>query len=247
MEVNEMVALTNTEVPLDTNTADREADKLKTIAVAGVASGAGKTSLAEAVISFLAKDYATGAAKITVTHGERGCPHGGKGCNVCSSLGGDFQVISKASVIEQAGTDTARLSTAGAYPVVWAITKSEMIIPAWEAMRIAFSDVEYVVIESNTLAQKIQTALTLMIVDPTVSRRLWKPSATDLIKTADLIVFNNRGTSAKREATIGEILTLRGALDSVMQVEHPHEAANSSSLFRQLLAELKSKRLTGAR
>src|SRR4051812_48142542 len=98
--------------------------ELRTIVVAGIASGAGKTSVAEAVTGLLAGLCPTAAAKITVTHGERGCPHGGKGCNVCSSLGGNFQIIERASVIEQPGTDTARLLKAGGRPVVWAITRA---------------------------------------------------------------------------------------------------------------------------
>lgn len=233
-----MVALNKSEVLRNMDVADQEADKLKTIVVAGVASKAGKTSLAEAVTLFLAKHYATAAAKITVTHGERGCPHGGKGCNVCSSLGGDFQVISKASIIEQAGTDTARLHAAGAAPVIWTITKYEMIGLAWNAMRAVIGDAEWAVIESNTLAQTIQTTLTLMIVDPTVSRRSWKPSAPALIKSADLIVFNDRGTAVKREAAFEEIYGLRGTLRNVVRVGHPGEAVAPDSLGAKLVAEI---------
>jgi len=231
-----MVALQKSEVARRTDVVNENERELKTIVVAGVASGAGKTSLAEAVIKILAKNYATAAAKITVTHGERGCPHGGKGCNVCSSLGGDFQVITKLAITGQAGTDTARLGAAGAYPVVWTITRHEMIAQAWNAMRTVFVEKELVVIESNTLAQTIQPALILMIVDPTVSRRLWKPSARQLIETADFVIFNERGAPDKRETTLKEVLSLRGSFERVVRVGHPHDVQDETAVVKKLKA-----------
>lgn len=229
-----MVALQKSESAYRTDAPIENEKKLQTIVVAGVASGAGKTSLAEAVVRILAKNYATAAAKITVTHGERGCPHGGKGCNVCSSLGGDFQVITKPTITEQAGTDTARLGAAGAHPVLWTITRYEMIAQAWDRMIACLSGEKLFVVESNTLAQTIQPALTLMIVDPTVSRRLWKPSASGLIKTADLVVFNERGTQIKKEMAFGEVLSLRGSSDRVIRVNHPHDITVVSTLLERL-------------
>ncbi len=231
-----MVALQKDEVARRAALVNENSREHKTIVVAGVASGAGKTSLAEAVINILAKNYATAAAKITVTHGERGCPHGGKGCNVCSSLGGDFQVITKLAITGQAGTDTARLGEAGARPVVWTITRHEMIAQAWDAMRTVFAEKELVVIESNTLAQTVQPALTLMIVDPTVTRRLWKPSARQLIETADFVIFNERGAPDKRETTLKEVLSLRGSLEGVVRVGHPHDVEDEITVLEKLKA-----------
>ena len=213
--------------------AERE-EKLCIIVVAGVTSGAGKTSLAEAITCILSKRYPTGAAKITVTHGERGCPHGGKGCNVCGSLGGDFQLITRPAIISQPGTDTARMLAAGACPVLWAITRERFVIDAWREMKSLMSDVRCAVIESNTLALNISPALTLMVVDPTVSRRLWKPSAERLITTADLLVFNDRGPQGKRQALLEEIETLRGSTDGVLFVAHPHEIEKHSAFITRL-------------
>lgn len=198
-------------------------DEIRAFVVAGVTSGAGKTSLAEALTRILSKRYATAAAKITVTHGERGCPHGGKGCNVCSSLGGDYQLITRASIIKHPGTDTARLAEAGAYPVIWAITREMFIASAWREMKSLVKDVSCMVIESNSLALTINPALTLMVVDPTVSRRLWKPSAELLIASADLLVFNDRGPENKRQALLEEIEALRGSTRDLLHVAHPHD------------------------
>lgn len=214
-------------------------DVLRTIVVAGVASKAGKTSLAEAVTRILAQAVPIGAAKITVTHGERGCPHGGKGCNVCSSLGGEYQVTQNPSIIAQEGTDTARLQAAGGNPVLWTITRVEYILDAWEEMQAKMKDVFYAVIESNTLAVVTRPTMTLMIVDPTVSRRLWKPSAEQLIATADLVIFNDRGTEERKHATHKEIENLRGTTDDIVRLSHPAEAKENNRIVRMLLKHVK--------
>lgn len=205
------------------------------IVVAGVTSGAGKTSLAEGVVRILSKDFPTAAAKITVTHGERGCPHGGKGCDVCGSLGGNFQIITRESIIKQSGTDTARLSEAGAYRVLWAITREEFVPDAWLEMKALVSELRCLVVESNTLALTIEPALTLMVADPTVSRRLWKPSAERLITTADFLIFNDRGPEQKRQALLDEIGRLRGNVSDLLFVSHPHRIGNHETLIERLV------------
>ncbi len=211
---------------------------LRTIVIAGVASKAGKTSLAEAVTRILVRQLPTGAAKITVTHGERGCPHGGKGCNVCSSLGGDFQVIQNLSIIAQEGTDTARLQATGANPVLWTITRIEYILDAWEVMQTKMKEVSCAVVESNTLAVETCPAMTLMIVDPTVSRRLWKPSAEGLIATADLVIFNDRGTEERKLTLRQEIESLRGTTGDVITLEHPEAATGNAQIVRMLIEKI---------
>lgn len=206
-------------------------DRLRVVIVAGVTSGAGKTSVAEAVTTLLSNRYPTAAAKITVTHGDRGCPHGGKGCDVCGSLGGNYQVITRSSIISQPGTDTFRLSQAGASKVLWTITGEQFIKDAWLEMRSSMNDIRCAVIESNTLALVIRPALTLMVADPTVSRRLWKPSAEQLIASADYLIFNDRGPENKRRALLEEIGRLRGSTEGILFVSHPHEITSRSDFI----------------
>lgn len=205
-----------------------------TVVVAGCSSGAGKTCVAETVIGILSSYCLTGAGKITVTHGERGCPHGGKGCNVCSSLGGDFQIITKDSVILQEGTDTCRLSSAGGRPVVWVITKDTALESAWREMNLLMSNVDCTVIESNSLAVLIEPTLTLMVVDPSVSRKIWKPSAERLIATADYVVLNNRGPLSKREVVLSEIKGLRGKRSDPIIVDHPDDLTSQLDFLQNL-------------
>lgn len=217
-------------------------ENLAVIVVAGVTSGAGKTSLAEAVTGILNSICPTAAAKITVTHGDRGCPHGGKGCDVCGTLGGDFQVITRSSILEQTGTDTARLLEAGASRVLWAITREEFIGDAWRAMLGALTpDTRAIVVESNTLALYIKPMLTLMVADPTVSRKLWKRSAERLIASADILIFNDRGEQQqKRQALLEEVGRLRASTAKVLFVQHPHAIAQDSAFIEELRRVLRN-------
>ena len=228
------MVVSNTEKMIAATRPQSSKVTLPVIVVAGVTSGSGKTSVAEAVINLLSEHYSTAAAKITVTHGERGCPHGGKGCDVCGSLGGQFQVITRDSIIQQPGTDTSRLSEAGAVRVLWTITREEFIGDAWREMESLARGVECMVVESNTLALTIKPALTLMVADPTVSRRLWKPSAERLIATADIVVFNDRGEESKRQALLEEIERLRGTTDGLLFVSHPHDVKSQEAFIRKL-------------
>lgn len=199
------------------------------VIVSGVASGAGKTSLAVAIIEFLRQSVPVAAVKITVTHDDRGCPHGGKSCNVCSSLGGDFQIVSRRDIIEQPGTDTARFVEAGAEPVHWGITRNTSIVQLWERMSPTLAFARFAVVESNTLALNLKGKVNLMIVDPSVSRRLWKPSATALIGSADLVIFNERGSSRQRESAWNELVALR-PVGTVLKVDDPAKIKTYSTL-----------------
>jgi hypothetical protein len=206
----------------------------KLIIVAGTTSGCGKTSVAEALIQVVSKRGPTGACKITVTHGDRGCPHGGKGCNVCSGLGGDFQVIDSPSVIKQQGTDTARFFEVGARPVLWIITRDIHLQSSWDAAASWFYELDFVVVESNSLATIRTEAVRVMAVDPTARRRLWKDSASDLITTANLLVFNHRGTDDQVKTLWDEVNVLRDRDARTLTVSHPHELA-SDSILKEVL------------
>lgn len=208
--------------------------QFQTVVVAGCASGVGKTSAAETVTEILSELCQTGAAKITVTHGDRGCPHGGKGCNVCSSLGGDYQIIVKDSVILEPGTDTCRLKAAGGNPVVWAITRDIALESAWHEMMAFFANADCVVVESNSLTTLIKPSLTFMVVDASASRKIWKPSAERLIASADYVVFNERGSQIKRSRLLAEIELLRGSLNGVIRVGHPRELDQCPDLMYRL-------------
>lgn len=208
----------------------------KIIVVAGVSSGSGKTSLAEAVIGYLSRKKSVTACKITVIHSDRGCPHGSSSCNTCTSFIGDYQIISKQSIINQKGTDTNRFVEAGGNTVLWTITRDRVFEESWNLMKKSFKENSVVVIESNTLALALikKPAVTLMVVDPTVSRKIWKNSAEMLIKEADIVIFNRRGRAEQIAKTNCEVLRIRGRLDDVIYLTHPHRIVFDNVFMERL-------------
>lgn len=204
------------------------------IVVAGVASGSGKTTASETIIGYLSKTKSVAAGKITVIHGDTGCPHGSRSCNTCSSFVGDFQIITKPSIINQEGTDTNRFVKAGGSPVLWTITKENVFENSWNLMKKSFGESSYVVVESNTLALVERPVITLMIVDPTVSRKIWKHSAEKLITVADVLIFNKRGSSEQIIKTMHEIKRLRVDIDDVIYLSHPKELVKDKGFLEML-------------
>jgi hypothetical protein len=74
-----------------------------------------------------------------------------------------------------------------------------------------------------------------MVVDPTVSERIWKPSADGLLDSAEIIVFNDRGSDAKKKDLLrNRIEKLRGNLDGVIYVTHPYHIIQNNSFIERL-------------
>jgi molybdopterin-guanine dinucleotide biosynthesis protein len=91
---------------------------MKTVCIAGAMSGVGKTTLAEKLLSRL---HNWAAIKVTACVGgaRHRCPRGkSTECGVCRSLKENYVIETGSEIIEEAGTDTARLKTAGAERVL---------------------------------------------------------------------------------------------------------------------------------
>jgi molybdopterin-guanine dinucleotide biosynthesis protein len=204
------------------------------VIVAGLASGTGKTSAAEALILLLRAQGTVAAVKVTVTHGDRGCPHGGRSCNVCGGLGEDFEVITSPSVIKQPNTDTGRFHKRGADPVLWLVTRRASAPEGWVQLKSRLRNIDAVVVESNTLAEIVNADLLIMVADPTANRRLWKDSATALLERADLVVVNERGSDEQISRFYSEMERSRGASAPVVRVKHPLHL-EQEELLRELL------------
>jgi hypothetical protein len=70
--------------------------------------------------------------------------------------------------------------------------------------------------------------------DPTVPRRHWKESAADLIGSADLLIFNKRGTKSQLEALRDTVRELRVEGLPSVEVRHPSELIELSGLEKLL-------------
>lgn len=209
---------------------------MKTIVVAGATSAAAKTSLVVALLSAL-PTRAWGAMKITVTHDvAQGCPRGGHGCGVCASVGGGYRFVTDPEILKQPGTDTGRMTQAGADPVLWLITTPPFVHIGWRDVQRQVTSVDGLVIESNSLALCIKPDLTLFTINPRVPRSRWKASAPRLIEQSDLVIISLRDVKPQAaQPLIDEIHARRAGL-GVVVTESVEQVIARPELSRRLAA-----------
>jgi hypothetical protein len=171
---------------------------MKTIIIAGASSAAAKTSLAVAVLRKL-QPRSWGGVKITVTHDvAQGCPRGGQGCGVCASVGGGYRFVTDPDTLKQPGTDTGRMTEAGADPVQWLITTPPFVSMGWNDLQQQLKPVDGLVVESNSLALCIKSDLLLLTINPRVPRSRWKASAPLLIEQSDFVIISLHDTGREQ-------------------------------------------------
>ena len=108
--------------------------KLDTMLMIGSAgSNVGKTELACALLRKFSKKVDIIGIKVTTIKDKDGqCPRGGKGCGVCSSLDGDFNITEETN--SESDKDTAKLLAAGASRVFWLRTMQTHLKDAVNAL-----------------------------------------------------------------------------------------------------------------
>lgn len=156
------------------------------VSVAGSSSRAGKTSLAVGLLRTLPPSSAV-AVKFTTTEDvfER-CPRG-TACVVCD-IDVPFRIVTEPSVLDEPGTDTARLGEAGARRVIWAISRASAVRAAWS--RVAEMTEGLVVMEGSTIVDVANPDLLLFVTHPFLGPERWKPTSAALIARADAVVVN---------------------------------------------------------
>ena len=185
-------------------------NKMKTIVVAGTHSGIGKTLLVEELLHTLPK---WSALKVTVSPAlllrrggvkrKNNCPRSRNNlhlfrsrnnlhlfrsrnkCNICAELKKDFEIIEDKKVINQKGTDTARLRQAGAKKVVWLKTTLSGLKAGLKKALYQLKDSEGVVIEGTTVLRYIRPDLAIYLKDNTVNLRM---AARQAQRKADIII-----------------------------------------------------------
>lgn len=157
------------------------------VSVAGASSRAGKTSLVESVLHALPRGAAA-AVKFTTTEDvfER-CPRGTP-CVVCD-IDVPFRIVEDPLVLDEPGTDTARLGAAGARRVVWAIARAGAVGPAWRRV-VERTGPGPVVMEGSTIVEVAQPDLLVFVAHPFLSPERWKPTTAALAARADAVVLN---------------------------------------------------------
>lgn len=154
---------------------------MKTIVISGAHSDIGKTSLAEKLLSRLPN---WSALKVTVKRGSA-CPHERTDCNICSELREDFEIVEDEKIIEQKGTDTARLKNAGAKKVIWLKSTLKGLEPGLKKALSGLNSSEGVVIEGTSVVRHIKPDFLIFIKDNSENLR---SSAREVLKKADLII-----------------------------------------------------------
>jgi hypothetical protein len=178
------------------------------IVVGGPHSGVGKTLASELAVRAFS-DKGCGAIKLTVADGEfaDGHDHGasaaalasavgvcgrGASCGVCETVSARVpsRTILHRNAIEKRGTDTCRLSEAGAVAVAWIITLRAAAPAAVEgAMRaLQARGANAIVIEGTTALEWMQPSLSILVAtDP---GRPWKRVALEHVAECDIVLRN---------------------------------------------------------
>lgn len=166
------------------------------VSISGAASRAGKTSLAVGLLRSLPVSSAV-AVKFTTTEDvfER-CPRGTP-CVVCD-IDVPFRIVEDARVLDEPGTDTARLRAAGARRVIWAISRASAVRAAWS--RVAAMAEGLVVMEGSTIVDVASPDLLLFVAHPFLQPARWKATSDALIARADAVVVNRTAGEARDPA-----------------------------------------------
>lgn len=172
------------------------------MSVAGACSRAGKTALAAGLVRALGKG--TVAVKFTTTDDvfER-CPRGTP-CVVCD-IDVPFRIVQEPAILEQPGTDTARLAEAGAARVVWAIARKGAVRAAWDAVQARLAPgplgpEQFIVMEGSSIVSIAQPDVLAYVAHPFLSRERWKEGWPALVAAADLVVVNRPAAETRPPA-----------------------------------------------
>lgn len=182
---------------------------MHTVIVGGPHSGVGKTLACERALQALCA-YRFGAIKLTVADGEFEAgahDHGaaalrvadaagmcgrGASCGVCETVSAKVpsRIVTSQRAILKTGTDTWRLSQAGAVAVAWVITLRAAASDAVERAKRHLVDrgAEHILIEGTTALEWIDPTFSVLVAtDP---GRRWKQVALDHIASCDVVLQN---------------------------------------------------------
>lgn len=157
---------------------------MKTITISGAHSNIGKTSLAEEILS---SQGGWSALKVTVKTGS-GCPRN-KICGVCEEIKGKFVIVTDEKIIDQDGTDTARLKKAGAEKVIWLKADRKGLKEGLKRSLGMLKGSKGVVIEGTSVLKYIRPDLSIYLKDGATTQR---PQAKAARRKADIIIDASR-------------------------------------------------------
>jgi len=156
------------------------------VSVSGTSSNAGKTHLAERLITWLVgRNETVTALKVTRTHIGT-CARENDACHVCDDLEAPWRIIDDARTIRMPRKDTGRMLAAGAAHVVWLIVQPAHMSAGIEAVLRALPEGGVLVAEGNSFRDYVETCdLSLMAFAP---RPAMKASARHVLDRIDAFV-----------------------------------------------------------
>jgi hypothetical protein len=165
------------------------------LSISGACSRSGKTAAAVSLLRALPTGRAA-AVKFTTTEDvfER-CPRGTP-CVVCD-IDVPFRIVEDPAILNEAGTDTARLREAGASQVVWAIARASAVASAWAAVQRRLSGADVVIMEGSTIVSVARPDLQVFVAHPWLSPERWKVTSATCVARADLVVVNRPGADVR--------------------------------------------------
>jgi hypothetical protein len=165
------------------------------LSISGACSRSGKTAAAVSLLRALPPGRAA-AVKFTTTEDvfER-CPRGTP-CVVCD-IDVPFRIVDDPAVLDEPGTDTARLREAGASRVVWAIARQSAVASAWAAVQSRLAGADVAIMEGSTIVSVARPDLQVFVAHPWLSPERWKTNSATCVARADLVVVNRPGADPR--------------------------------------------------
>lgn len=160
---------------------------MRVVSIAAPGSHSGKTTLLAALCR--AFPGRLDAVKFTTVYREGPlCPRDGELACPCGDPDGDYLICEDRGVVERPGTDTGKISAAGARRAHWAIGRPEAYRLLWPELCDRFlPSGARVVTEGNTGAAFIGPDLLVFLYNPWIPREKWKDSAWRILAGADVV------------------------------------------------------------
>ena len=169
------------------------------LSISGACSRSGKTAAAVSLLRGLPAGRAAAVKFTTAEDVFERCPRGTP-CVVCD-IDVPYRIVEDPGVLDEAGTDTARLREAGASPVVWAIARESSVTSAWAEVQRRLAGTDVVVMEGSTIVTVARPDLQVFVAHPWLSPERWKTTSAACVSRADLVVVNRPGSDVRPPST----------------------------------------------
>ena len=162
---------------------------MRLIGIVSHGNGAGKTRFITSLLEAHPGRF-TAVKFTTVYRDGEFCPKDAKRRCACSKLHDEFNVITDEATLAQEGTDTGRITAAGASKVLWCLAREGAHEAGWRHVQELLSPDDELVTEGNSAMLVVPSDVLVFIVNPWMQRRFWKPNWRPLAERAHVVVIN---------------------------------------------------------